>query len=139
MNLFTGGVAEEAKEPLEKYFSIFAGLLMFDDAVNIARDAAKGLETSRVNSIHLYNVNQVYIPASFLLQSLYEALVKSSLMLDNGAKVIISDASATAIKEEQDENVPYYARWYNVSEAVQKSTKVNIVFLSSFLETIRDL
>ena len=139
MNLFTGGVAEEAKEPLEKYFSIFAGLLMFDDAVNIARDAAKGLETSRVNSIHLYNINQVYIPASFLLQSLYEELIKSSLMLDNGAKVVISDASAVAIKEEQDENVPYYARWYNVSKAVQKSTKVNIVFLSSFLETIRNL
>lgn len=143
MNLFTGGVAEEARNPLEKYLSIFAGLFMFDDAINIAMDAIKGIQSetnSKVKSIHLFNISQIYVPASFVLQSLYETLKKSQLMLDNGAHVTILDAGSTAVEKEGDEETyPYSKRWYNVSDAVKTATKVNIVFLSSFLETIRDL
>lgn len=143
MNLFTGGVAEEARNPLEKYLSIFAGLFMFDDAINIAMDAIKGIQSetnSKVKSIHLFNINQIYVPASFVLQSLYETLAKGATMLDNGAHVTILDAGSTAAEKEGDEKTKSYAkRWYNVSDAVKTATKVNIVFLSSFLETIRDL
>lgn len=142
MNLFTGGVAEEARNPLEKYLSIFAGLFMFDDAINIAMDAIKSVEfeTKKVKSIHLFNINQLYVPASFVLQSLYETLTKGATMLDNGAHVTILDAGSTAVEKEGDEETKSYAkRWYNVSDAVKTATKVNIVFLSSFLETIRDL
>lgn len=143
MNLFTGGVAEEARNPLEKYLSIFAGLFMFDDAINIAMGAIKSIQSetnSKVKSIHLFNVNQLYVPASFVLQSLYETLTKGATMLDNGAHVTILDAGSTAVEKEGDEETyPYSKRWYNVSDAVKTATKVNIVFLSSFLETIRDL
>lgn len=143
MNLFTGGVAEEARNPLEKYLSIFAGLFMFDDAINIATEAVKNTQSttnSQVKSIHLFNVNQLYVPASFVLQSLYETLAKSATMLDNGAHVKIADAGSNAVKEEENGETKSYAkRWYNVSDAVKTATKVNIVFLSSFLETIRDL
>lgn len=143
MNLFTGGVAEEARNPLEKYLSIFAGLFMFDDAINIAMGAIKSIQSetnSKVKSIHLFNVNQLYVPASFVLQNLYETLTKSMTMLDNGAHVKITDAGSKAVKEEENGETKSYAkRWYNVSDAVKTATKVNIVFLSSFLETIRDL
>jgi len=40
LNLSPNAAAASAKGPLEDYFSIFAGLLMFDDVHNIALEAA---------------------------------------------------------------------------------------------------
>jgi len=41
LNLMPNAVAAQLKDPLESYFSIFAGLLMFDDVRNMALEAAK--------------------------------------------------------------------------------------------------
>jgi len=39
LNLANGAVGNGNSGPLENYFSIFAGMLMFDDVVNMAKEA----------------------------------------------------------------------------------------------------
>lgn len=141
LNLFSGAVANQYKDVLEKYFSIFAGFLMFDDAVVMAQNAQRSMaiDNSKVKSVHLYNINGVYVPASYVLQSLYQALTEASNMIDMGIKVSFNDVGSEVMGIERDSTSPYPTRWREVSEEVQNKTKVNITFLSAFLQLIEQI
>ncbi len=141
LNLFDGAVAHRYKDTLEKYFSIFAGLLMFDDAVVMAQNAQRSMmaDNSQVKSVHLYNINGVYVPASYVLQSLYQALTEASSMIESGIKVSINDVGSEAKRIEKTSSSPYSKRWDEVSNMVQNETKVNITFLSAFLQLIEQI
>jgi len=65
------------KSSLEDYFSIFVGFLMFNDAELMFEDVTKWIKDntiSTVNDIHLYELNGVTVPSSFLLENTYQAL-----------------------------------------------------------------
>lgn len=141
LNLFSGGIAHQYKDILEKYFSIFAGLLMFDDAVVMAQNAQLSMmaDNSQVKSVHLYNINGVYVPASYVLQSLYQALTEASSMIESGIQVSINDVGDAAKSIESESTSIYPKRWKEVSKMAQNETKVNITFLSAFLQLIEQI
>lgn len=93
-NLFPGSAGDIAgiKGPLERYFSIFAGMLMFDDIANMTTEAVQEVQSlstfQRVEQIHLYNLNGVYVPASLILSSMYHAMqdIATELEADMAAK-----------------------------------------------------
>ena len=79
LNLNPSAAAASAKGPLENYFSIFAGLLMFDDVKNMALEAAKiAQENTHIHQIHLYNLNGIYVPASMILSYVSDAVLAAS-------------------------------------------------------------
>ena len=140
INLFDGCVASSKKDALQDYFSIFAGFLMFDDAIDMAEDARKRLEAeaSQVKSIHLYRINNIYIPASYILQSLYQAMMSISNMIDKGVSVSIFQEQKKK-KEKKEEFKPIEKRWEETGKNILSSTKVNITFLSAFLQLIEQI
>lgn len=141
INLFEGCVASSKKDALQDYFSIFAGFLMFDDAIDMAEDARKRLETetSQVKSVHLYRINNIYIPASYILQSLYQAMMSVSNMIDKGVSVSIYQEQKKKKKDKKKEFKPIEQRWEETGKNVLSSTKVNITFLSAFLQLIEQI
>ena len=128
------------KDALQDYFSIFAGFLMFDDAIDMAEDARKRLETeaSQVKSVHLYKINSIYIPASYILQSLYQAMMSVSNMIDKGISVSIFQEQKKK-KDKEEEFKPIEKRWEETGKNILSSTKVNITFLSAFLQLIEQI
>lgn len=89
-SLIDGGALQmnealEGKEKLEQYFSLFSAMLMFDDVRNMAADAAQMIANSnqingQVQTLHIYNLNGTYVPASVILNTMYQSLIKQQGM-----------------------------------------------------------
>lgn len=158
MNLPEGAVGSGQKDTIEKYLGLFAGMLMFDDAVNMAKEAVAKTSSdeggAKARNIHLYNLNGFYIPASMLLRYTYETM---SNFLNNitkyGTKVSISTKVASEYisdwlsnqwrhGEDNSEKYYYYYsanEWARVGEAVANSISIRIIFFSAFATFIQNL
>ena len=88
INLMQGAAAEDQKDPLEKYLSMYAGLVMFDDLANMAKEAIASLVPTNnlggITQIHLYNLNGIYVPASMVLSYISDAVNNTAAMIDSG-------------------------------------------------------
>lgn len=133
-NLIHGAAADDMTGPLEKYFSMFAGLLMFDDIQNMAIEATQNLSSVENNKnvlqIHLYNLNGLYIPASMILFHVRDEL-------NNIASLASSNLGAQAHISFNTDSSPN--KDYVVRAAGAKKTKVNITFLGGFTNLINNL
>ena len=145
-NMSSLTVGGNLKGPLEEFFSIFAGLLMFDDVQLMAKEAAASLNNQtngRTKQIHLYNLNGVYVPASMVLSFTYTSMQKIGDAAQNGlaAKATISTHEADkAIQDYLDTRpVPLSEQWAIVANQVQSGTNVRITVLSSFTNLIASL
>ena len=81
LNSGLGLIGHFNRYSLENYFSLFAAYLMFDDAQLIVSDAladsAKDIDKkTSVQNIHLYIINGVYIPQSYILEELYKRMLE---------------------------------------------------------------
>ena len=69
MNCAPGLMGYSQKGALESYLSSFVGMLMFDDAAFWVGENIEA-ETSIVKQIHLYSLNGMYVPQSYVLTNL---------------------------------------------------------------------
>lgn len=144
-NLASLSIGSGYKDPVAKYFSIFAGLLMFDDVRNIALEALNTIQYENVKSIHLYNLNGIYVPASLVLTYTYEALVNASNVAASGLGAqteIDTDDADKKIKEYLSKTHKEPSKpedWAAMGSTVASGTTVKITFLASFLQFIEDL
>ena len=151
LNLCSQSIGGGAKSSVENYLSIFAGMLMFDDLQNMAWDVAR-TTTQQVNSsgqaynIHLYLVNDIYIPGSLILTTISQALQQGydHISAQNGAKVTLdtseADASINAYLASRSEGMKYNkGQWETMAEQIAKGTKAQITFLSSFFSFLKDI
>lgn len=154
LNLDSQAAAPEARDPLAEYFSLFAGMLMFDDVQNMAQAAIEQTKaSSTVVQVHLYNLNGIYVPASFLLSYISdevkaaEALVESNYAATASISGPAASATYTAYKTNVGNKISanseeYYLRsgvWYGAANENAQSTKVKIAFLQSFTNLIKNL
>lgn len=149
LNLSSAAVAGNVKGPLEKYLSLFAGLLMFDDIKNIALEASGTLSYENVKNIHLYNLNGIYVPASMILSYTAQACQDAFSEMASGyaAQATISTSGASAAINKWNDTAgdwnpttnPFEAQWPIIGEQVANGTKVRIAFLASFIQLINDL
>ena len=140
LNLSELAIGRGNSDPLAKYFSIFAGLLMFDDVVNMAKEATQELPESSIKQVHLYNLNGVYVPASMVLSYVSDALQLGAQEATYAATASINSSGAT--KAINDWENPEHLRpehWQKMGAAVASGTKVKIVFMSAFLSFITNL
>ena len=140
LNLSELAIGRGNSDPLAKYFSIFAGLLMFDDVVNMAKEATQELPESSIKQVHLYNLNGVYVPASMVLSYVSDALQLGAQEATYAATASINSSGAT--KAINDWENPEHLRpehWQKMGAAVASGTKVKIAFMSAFLSFITNL
>ena len=137
-NLFPGSAGDVAgiKGPLEKYFSIFAGMLMFDDVANMTTEAVQEVQSlsssQRVEQIHLYNLNGVYVPASLILSSMHRVMqdIAVEIEADMVAKAqILIDSSIQRPNKKND---------YKPDSKIS-NIQVRITFLAGFMALIESL
>lgn len=155
LNLSPNAAAASAKGPLEDYFSIFAGLLMFDDVHNIALEAAQvAQKNTHIKQIHLYNLNGIYVPASMLLSYVSDAVSAASQYVESGiaarASIHVPSSNEAYNKYKEgklhgDSGRTYYREelrpehWQAVGSESASQTKVTIIFLAAFQQFINKL
>ena len=152
LNLADLAIGHEQKGLIENYLSIFAGLLMFDDVQTMAWDIARTTshEVSKNGAafnVHLYLVNDLYVPGSLILTSISQALQAGYQQISsvNGAKITIDTAGANKViqgwLDARDSGTAYTDNlsWEEVAEGVSAGTKMQITFLSSFFSFLKDI
>ena len=137
-NLFPGSAGDIAgiKGPLERYFSIFAGMLMFDDVANMTTEATKELSSlsssQRVKQIHVYNLNGTYVPASLALSAMYDIMKDVATELEAG---MAAQASIIGLSNSPK---PSTKNQYNPPVSIS-NIQVRITFLAGFIQLINSL
>lgn len=121
------------KPSLENYFSIFVGFLMFNDAELMFEDVTKwttDMTISGVNDIHLYELNGITLPSSYILENTYQALVSISSDLaqsnQRGVKAKLTTYNGGPINHD----------WEETSKVATAKTKMEIRFLAGFLDIL---
>ena len=143
-------VGQENKHMLEDYLAAFATILLFDDQINIVKDAYKEMVTKipingTVTKIHLFSLNDGYYPLSFVLKMTRDALTKNYAEAqkfikntpEGGAKVEISGY----VKEPQEayKNKKAENQWIATRDTALDNTKLSIQFLVGFMGVLDKL
>ena len=147
LNLSDLAVGGAARGTLEDYLSLFAGLLMFDDVVNIAREAVNQIQYDKANVIHLYLLNGVYVPASTILTYVYNSCMEAMSVISakEAASITISTGNADGIIKNwlQTRTPPLkngnFEAWKTVGQATSSEIKMHIVFFAGFIKFISQL
>ena len=144
LNLSTYALGGEYKATIENFLSIFAGLLMFDDIKNIAIDASNKIMNQSIQQVHLYLVNNMYIPSSVILTNISLALQQSftNITAKNAAKATINTSNIDAsISKYQPNELSIYKNklWNKYGENARTGTTVQITFLASFINLLQSL
>lgn len=155
INCGEGMIGKGNKHHLEDYLSMVAGLLMFNDAYLISQDVRKFIENTYVNAsvedIHLYVLNNIYIPNSYILEETYHAMFRAFIDLEgyiNGGdvyhkinltlKTYDTGYKKTFSQDELDFDKGGIA-WFNESKAAIKQTTLTMTFLAGFLDILEQI
>lgn len=147
LNSGIGLVGERKKATLENYITLFAAYLMFSDAKNIVVDAVNqtaeqiGKEITS-NEIHLYLVNGIYLPQSYILQTLHDRMqeiLQSGMMnqrnlYDGTVRVEITSYNPGDFYPGNTQT-----DWERESQKAQDTTKIKMYYLMNFGSLIQDL
>ena len=149
INAGQGMIARDYKRSLEQYLATFACILLFDDQINIAKEAFNKLKQntnsigSSVQKIHLFSLNGGYYPLSFILQLTYDKLQKAY----NEAEAIVNSGSGAEITITgfvKEPEPPYretkmVKQWSATAAEALKTTKLKISFLTNFMGILNAL
>lgn len=151
INCGKGMIGERNKNTLEDYLSAFVGLLMFNDASEIVKNTVdfinNSYEENSVQDIHLYVLNNIYIPSSYILNETYKRLSKIFLNVDaenkvtHGTRLTLNtytpDRTSGFSKEEL--RFPSALAWKEERRNALLQTKLIMTFMGGFLTLIRNL
>ena len=140
-NLATDALGAYLKDPLQTYLAIFAGIIMFDDFGVIAKQATSTIQLNNVTNLHLYHINDIYVPASLFLQAVYEKMdqVQDSILSESAFSTIITGIPTINYKNNPLAYGPnLISRWGPVKE---KSNSINIEleFAAHFLSLLSNI
>ena len=152
INIPSNAVGGPLKHSLENYLGIFAGMLMFDDMQNMAKEAAKkatdNIQYSNLENIHVYRLNELYVPGSYLLTSIATAFEQGyrQLTLNQDAAVVrLNTGEAEGIIDDYNEANIYGSHFYSIEDwppmanLVARSVTMEISFFKGFLNFVQDL
>lgn len=150
LNLADGAVAHQSLPLVENYLSIFAGLLLFSDihdmATELAYQAIRGVENQTPTKVHLYLLNDTYVPGSMILTYVYQTLIEgyARINVKDGARVDIKTAAAektiTTYLDARKNGAPYERDdWDFIADTIASNTTMQINFLSSYVSFIKKI
>ena len=135
------------RSSLENYFSLFASYLMFDDAQlmisqALAESAQEIGKTNSVQEIHLYVINGVYIPQSYILEELYKHMqeIKAN---GNFYKRNLSESTVRTQIYGYNVGSKYPGNteedWRRESDNAIKQTKIKMYYMMNFADLVNQL
>lgn len=138
-NTGAGMVGADLKAPLEAIFSAMGALLLFDDAGQqaeyIKNMTPTMIEESNPQFIHLYHLNNLYIPSSYVLARTIEAmesvatqLLGQSSMGYQGVKATINNNVREPAPGEHDMQLFFNTHASEVT--------ITLTFLAGFLDIV---
>lgn len=147
LNSGIGLIGERKKSTLENYITLFAAYLMFSDAKNIVVDAVNqtaeqiGKEITS-NEIHLYLINGMYLPQSYILQTLHDRMqdvLQSGMM--NQRNLYDGTVRVEITSYNPGDYYPgnTFTDWGRESQKAQETTKIKMYYLMNFGSLIQDL
>ena len=148
VNCSTATIGTDNKEPIEKYLSAMAGFAVFDEGaaeIEMLVDTTQNIYIDYSPQImHLYKLNGLYFPGSYILQRIYDNLQNyinnmTSTAINNDGAVIRATASEKLIGSHKQDEGP--ARWERVYQAAQDRsvTSIEVAFLSGLFNIIEQL
>ena len=129
-------IGSQLKHTIENYFSAFMGMLMFNDAHLFATDVNNWIHTTTdqttVEDLHMYQLNGVIVPSSYILQETYNAMTKLQTMDEHyrGIKAVFSTYNGQ----------PINGNWEETSQIAVEHTKLERMhFLAGFIDLLDDI
>ena len=124
LNSYNDAVASKSKEPLEKIFSIFSGLIMFDDFVLVAKQYLNEKEDIEdTQHIHLYRVQELYFPSSYFLYQTLQFLQKKEGQANNMIEnEVISkiDWSSFNLSDQRKRKVNLFKKYIDIQQSSEQ-------------------
>lgn len=157
INCGEGMIGADNKHALEDYLSGYVGLLMFSDAAFITQDVSNYMRSqlnTDISNIHLYVLNDKYVPSSYILNETYKAMVNFLGGIDTmQTGTILSltpynspNSSALWTEESETTGSPWTLSglasgmaWEKESQGALSETHLTMYFLGNFLELLRNL
>ena len=109
------------------------GNFVFDDTV-ITQELESDAELGEVNRLHVFNLNNIYVPLSVLLRGLHDSLVSASKSANGFVNVGISPGKIE-YKKQQDGLTK--SDWVEAYNKALTSTKFHIHFFKNFADFVR--
>lgn len=141
INSASQAIGAENKTALENYFSTMVGYLMFNDAQLLMEDVIneRAYEVNGSNDIHLYTINGIYIPNSYILEKTYEALIKipPDIKSDKeGLRARLHVYKGGPVNLTPDLTLK---EWEATSDIAIQATKLDMHFLAGFLDILENI
>ena len=139
-----GGI--QLRTSLEMYLLGGAALMVFDEGMGNAQSYLKNMGTNIQNllpkNLNLYFLNEVYVPASYILESIAQNLEQfynhelneQNMIMKSRNRVIISNVPQMQI---QDTNI--ITEFEKTAAAVREATTIQFVFMSGMLDIFKNL
>ena len=120
--------------PLEEYFTLFAGIIMFDDFSIIAKEITQNLQYEKLENIHLYQLQGIYVPASYFLQQTYNAMVGIKDSLNRFSATITKPTSTDLQYKKPTKKEEQSQQWEELRDTAKNNTHIRLAFGANFLE-----
>lgn len=110
---YTAGQGTSLQTTLEEIFTYAAGMIMFDDVAIAVKESTKALEFSNITNIHLYQLQGLFFPSSYILQQTANYLA--------GCDYDETDAAVAQIQTHMSIYAPGYENLYEIGSDEYKS------------------
>ena len=131
----SGAVGYDYKEDIKSWLATLFAYFLFDDLGSIGTE----IKGSGLNSLHIMNLNGVYIPLSVILDRFAAALQSSqSQGMSSPSAFVKASISAPKIKydyDNPDEDIPMDA-WYQQQNEAYEQITVGVTFLKNVRELV---
>ena len=117
-------------------------MMLFSDGLTMAMELSNNIEadTSSLNVLHLFNVNGIFVPASYLLQVVYdEMMAKSEQISQDGVKITINGGIPNPREEIRNYQELKAPRWDRLLKEEKEAISFQITFLASFFDILDNL
>ena len=147
LNCGKGLMGAHLRPSLEDYFSTVASMLLFRTGGLLADQLKEeGQQYVSTNNIHIFTLGSLYVPASYILLTTYNALQEGASLLERkkaGSRTIITnpvteaDKSSGIIKKDGTEIV--VGKWYQTYKDNYSKVSINVQLLGGFLDILEQI
>ena len=150
VNCSPAAIGAGNKGPIERFLSTMAGFAVFDEGsaeIQLIAHQAEDYyqKSSSPKLIHLYKLNGMYFPGSYILQKIYNNLTGAVNSMIGLSKEVNNDGAkirATATEAIINHNIhDLHERWANTYAIASSSqyTSIEVTFLSGLLNIVNQL
>ena len=157
LNCNAGMIAADTTDIVETVKNFLIGgaaMAMFDEGFSNTQPILdlykKYFGENSPGRIHLYHVNSLYIPASYVLQNIYENIAKLIQAISveqtnltsnkvNSSVALINNITYDSMQSQFKDGMTSPERWSFVSKTAENEVKLHILFLAGILDILEQL